>query len=368
MKKKVVKKKLDKAIEKRTTKLKKPKTPLWRGPEEDGLTQSLLGGFIVCRERFRLKVVEGLATAPEFNHHLEFGHMWHLCEEVHAGQYDDWIKALLDYQNKLLKKYPLQREQITHWRSVCHLQFPIYLKNNKKHKERKKVEPLLQEFTFKVPYTLPSGRVVCLKGKWDRVDIVGSGRNTFTRLGEHKTKGTVNEDQIERQLSFDLQTMFYLTTLDEYVMQHNRPRVEGLLYNVVRRPLSGGKGSIRRHQPTKAKPQGESLGAFYNRLAGIIRDNPEEYFYRWDVGITEEDIQKFKTEFLNPILEELCNWWDWVSGPDGLKDPFAKPIHYRYPYGVYSTMNEDRMGDVDAYLATGSTVGLTRTKTLFPEL
>jgi hypothetical protein len=361
------KRKLDASIKKRTKVVKKPKTPLWKGPEEDGLTQSLFGAFLVCRERFRLKVVEGLTTASEFNHALEFGQMWHTCEEAVASE-EVWLEPLLNYSKTLLKKYPLQREQIGHWYNVCKLQFQLYLEHYSKQKERRKIQPLLQEESFEVPYLLPSGRTVLMRGKWDRVDIVGSGAKKFIRLGEHKTKGQINDQQIERQLSFDLQTMYYLTALDTYTTTKKLPKVRGILYNVVRRPLSGGKGSIRRHKGTKKNPQGESLEAFYGRLGAIIGEAPEEFFYRWDVEISEADITKFKTEFLTPQLESLVDWWEWVSSPEGLADSFANPIHHRHPYGVYNTMNEGRQGDIDEYLATGSTVGLTRAKTLFPEL
>ena len=50
---------------------KKRNTPLWKGPTEDGITQSLLSRFLVCRERFRLKVIEGLAPEDRFSHYRE---------------------------------------------------------------------------------------------------------------------------------------------------------------------------------------------------------------------------------------------------------------------------------------------------------
>src|SRR5580658_5237243 len=62
--------------------------PLWDGPESDtpngGVTQSLLGSFLCCRERFRIKVVEGLQPADSFRRALEFGNLWHCAEEAFA--------------------------------------------------------------------------------------------------------------------------------------------------------------------------------------------------------------------------------------------------------------------------------------------
>jgi hypothetical protein len=44
------------------------------------------------------------------------------------------------------------------------------------------------------------------------------------------------------------------------------------------------------------------------------------------------------------------------------------PVHWRHPFGVYDALNEGGSSDLDEYLETGSTVGLERASTLFPEL
>jgi hypothetical protein len=153
--------------------------PLWKGPEVDGITQSLLGRFLVCRERFRLLVVEGLKQADTFNHRLGYGEMWHVCEESHAAQMvggpaqvKPWDVALQEYCKKQCEKYPLQQEQIQHWYEVCRLQFPIYVEYWRKHRDTVKRIPLAQEEVFDVPYRLPSGRIVRLRGKFDGVDSI----------------------------------------------------------------------------------------------------------------------------------------------------------------------------------------------------
>lgn len=368
------------------------KAYVWKGPEESGVTQSLLGRFLVCRERFRVLVVDGLRVADTFNHSIEYGSMWHECEEEYArtgGKHDEWRDALLTYTQKLCERYPLDREKIVHWYNVCKITFPIYVQYWKRRKDRKQSKSLLQEQVFEVPYELPSGRVVKLKGKWDGVDLVGSGGNAGVWLKEHKTKGQIDEEQIARQLTFDLQTMFYLIALKKVQESMDIGRhddfpdidvnlvspIKGVIYNVVRRPLAGGKGSIRRHKATKTKDE-ETQEHYYDRLAAIIAEDPGEFFTGWDVAVTSSEIERFKREFLNPILEQLCDWWEWVSTPG--EDPFIDSSslvgpsqtgpHYRHPYGIYNTMLEGRTGDLDEYLATGSTVGLERVETLFKEL
>jgi hypothetical protein len=344
--------------------------PVWKGPEEDGITQSLLGLFLVCRERFRLRTIEGLSAPPEFNHSIEYGNMWHECEEAHA-EGKDWKKPLKDYCAQLCMKYKTQQQQIQKWFEVCKIQFPVYVEYWKHHKDMKKRTPLLQEEVFKVPHLLPSGRTVNLKGKWDSVDIVGTGKSRRVWLQENKTKGDIKDHLIERQLSFDIQTGIYLTSLAEG--KTLPAKLEGVRYNVVRRPLSGGKGSIRQHKPTKKNPEGESAEHYYGRLKDIIDEDPGHFFMRWNVEVSAQDLDKFKTHFLDPVLEQLCDWWEWI-----MIDPFDPwrvdfegryyGIHWRHPYGVYNPLNEGRSTNLDEYLKTGNELGLVRTTNLFPEL
>jgi hypothetical protein len=378
-KKKMKKETVAALLKKKGLTTKKKKRPmLWKGPEVDGITQSLLSRFIVCRERFRLLVLEGLKVNEGFNKNLEYGNMWHLCEEVHAAD-ELWEESLLEYATELAAKHPLDAEKVSHWYNVCKVQFPIYL-NHWGGRGQKKTKSLLPEVSFVVPYELPSGRIVLIRGKWDNVLQIGKS----IWLQENKTKGMIDQEKIRRQLNFDLQTMIYIIALKKHQilsddLPHDLP-VNGIIYNVVRRPLSGGKGSIRRHKATKNK-QAETSAHFYNRVAEYIYEEPEEYFMRWEVGITDKDIHTFENQFLIPTLESLCDWWSWMNHCqeqdlyfdnqtvlccDGRQ--IDSSVHSRLPYGVYNPLIEGGSSSLDDYLATGSEVGLQRTKQLFPEL
>ena len=346
---------------------------IWEGPEgkgpKGGITQSLLSRWLCCRERFRLMVIEGLHPVDTFNHRMEYGQMWHTCEEAHAKGIANWSEPLADYCRDLGRRYKMQSEQIQHWYNVCKTQFPIYVQYWKKHSKGNNQKPLMQEQCFDIPYTLPSGRVVRLRGKFDSVHLRGKNKNAVVYLQENKSKGDIAEEQLKRQLGFDLQTMIYRIAMDCFPADtwQNKP-IAGVIYNVIRRPLSGGKGSIRKHQPTKSNPAGESDAEFYGRLRQVIIDDPGYFFMRWQVEITQQDIRKFEREFLHNALEELCNWWDWVDSPAGRKDPFADPIHWRLPYGIYNPLMEGGSSELDEFLATKSELGLVRNKELFKEL
>jgi len=372
--------------------------PVWKGPEEDGVTQSLLGRFLVCRERFRLLVVEGLRAAETFYPPIEYGNMWHVCEEALASSTPGhWGQRLTNYCRDLARKYPHQQDKVDHWYKLCKAQFPVYVDYWAKHPDVTGRTPLLQEQQFDVPYKLPSGRTVRLRGKWDAVDLVtektktanGFTKRTGVWLQENKTKSKVDVPALTRQLSFDLQTMFYLVALDRWFPEFcstdhglagaKPPPIRGVRYNVIRRS------------------QHKSVESFMTKLTEDLRSGRAgEWFARFNVEVTAGDVARFRRECLDPILEDLCDWWcllmvdpfdPWtprvnMSSDGGKTHQLAKfykfdpayPVnaannwHWRHPFGVYNVLDEGGSTDLDGYLATGSEVGLERTDNLFPEL
>lgn len=367
------------------------KSPIWAGPSVDapngGITYSLLSRFLCCRERFRLLVVEGLRPQPAFNQRMEYGNMWHICEEHHAKGVD-YLKPLKDYATELCREFRLQGELIQHWYEVCKVQFPIYVKYWSEHNDVKQRTPIQQEYVFNVPYELPSRRTVYIRGKWDSLDQVGTKKNGRLWLQENKAKGDIEEMKLATQLRFDLQSMMYYLTLYHYyqdakagnaVFPFDPGPPAGIRYNVVRRPLSGGKHSIR-------QKQNESAEEFYTRLGGLIAEEPEHYFVRWNVEIAKSDVQHFEQRFFIPVMEQLCDWWDYMQqcnynpwseeGKGGFlvnsdtndDGPYYVQMHWQFPNGVYNPILESNHSELDEYLATGSMLGLVKNARLFTEL
>jgi len=380
----------------------KKKTPVWRGPTVDGITQSLLSRFLVDRERFRLLVVEGLKPAEGFSHRIGYGNMWHVCEEALAAGVN-WDKPLAAYCKTLCTEFHTQQDEIAKWYCCCKTQFPIYVDYWQHHPDVKQRTPIFQEKVFSVLYELPTSRTVLLNGKWDSVDIIGSGKTAGIYLQENKSKGDINENQLKRQLTFDLQTMIYLIALQTLHKQFklgDRP-ILGVRYNVVRRPLSGGRGTIKQLENVnrgkkgsdgkKPVPRPETSDEFYRRLGDLIasatgpdwgcRPGDSYFFMRWKCEVNPHDINRFRCECLDPILEQLCDWWQWIVKSSG-RSPFSpddgcdnelyrevqSSIHYRMPYGIYNPLLEGNPTDLDEYLHSGSEIGLQRVTNLFPEL
>lgn len=369
-----------------TSNTSKRKEPLWKGPEtadkEGGITFSLLSRFIVCPERFRIYAIEGLKPRDQFNHRMEYGNMWHICEE-HKD--NNWDTPLLDYAKQLVTKYPTSGEDIDKWYNVCKIQFPIYMDYWSKHPDMTNRTPLLNEEKFKVPYTLPSGRIVYLRGKWDQVDLVKERNQQYVWLQENKAKGNVNPIQLQKQLSFDLQVMMYVIALTKssegyrwrtLFSTNGDSKFGGVRYNVIKRPLSSGSGNtnIRQKQPTKSNPLGESKSSYFTRLKGIIDGTggedvlgPDNFFYRWNIVISQKDIDTFCKTCLDPLLEYVSVWYNCVTN-NGKESLSKEYIHYRRPYGVYDILAQGGTSDYDEYLSSGIEIGLEQATTLFPEL
>lgn len=365
-------------------KLEKNK-PVWSGPSQ-GITQSLLSRFLTCRERFRLLVVEGLKEEEAFSAPLEYGNMWHVCEEYHA-QNKPYKNALMSYAKNLSMKWTTDREEIDKWYNVCLHQFPVYVEHWKHHPDVKNRTPVIQEKTFAVPYKLPSGRIIVLRGKFDSIDVIDKG----LFIQENKTKSDYNKEDLAGQMGHNLQTMMYLIALDMMVKSKDpllkkvKPEflnVKGVRYNVIRRPLSEWRGEFCIKQRKGRKTKNGIVGAetkqeYYSRLASLIKENADHFFLRLRVDVSPSDLVLFRIQTLNPILEQLCDWWEWVttSSPEKLwkgakKGSTVEPnkVHFRYPFGVYNPLNEGRKGSYYDYLRTGSTAHLEKVSTLFPEL
>ena len=356
--------------------MKKKEKPVWDGPSIGGVTQSLLQKYLVCRERFRLLVIEGWREQREFSHRMEYGTMFHLCEEYY-NQNKNWEKALRDHCVALGMRFAINRGEIEKWYRICKLQFPIYVKWWKDHPDVRNSKPIFHEEVFAVSLQLPeSGRTVMVRGKFDGVDSI----KKEVCLQENKIKGDINEEQIKDELPFNLQTQVYCVALKGLGYSPGSVR-----YNVIRRPLSDWRGkfniSQRKGRKTKLGIVGaESTDDFHRRLGQLIVDNGAHFFMRWRLPVTNVDLDKFLAECLYPILENLSDDYEWWSFAKEMGlSPFDmnsrtkyfrkhRARHYRMPFGVYNPLLEGRPGAYAEFLNTGSTRQLEQVTELFPEL
>lgn len=358
----------------KTSTLPPRKHPVWSGPYDDGtqscgITQSLLGRLFVCPERFRLLTVLGLRETAQFDHKIEYGQMWHVCEEAYSAK-TDWKVPLRQYAISLRSRWSNHHADIDKWYEICKRQFPLYVAEYKKDDAKRK--PFMQEHVFRESYKLPSGRTILLRGKFDAV--IEEGKKHL-RLQENKVKGDLNEDRVVNEIGSNLQTMLYLAALRSWLdrNKHKDYQVDGVLYNMIRRPLGDWRGTFnisqRKGRKTKKGIVGaETLEEYYDRLALLIKANASHFFFRIRVEIHKHDMTKFFNECFIPRMEWLCDWWEWIK--EDPQNPWRKGnhVHWRAPFGVYDPLLEGRQGDYYNYINTGSLAGLERIDSLFGEL
>jgi len=262
---------------------------VWKGPEIDGITQSILREFLVCRERARIKLALGLKPVEHFSPKLAYGRLFHACLD---GMLNEEFKALC-------QSYPEFVEQLTFWKRIAQEQAKSYLEVYKNSKE-----PILaSELVFDVK--LDKFR---LRGKVD--GLIEKEKKLW--VVERKTTSKFDESEIISRVSFDLQTGFYLVALTQEGMQ-----IGGVYYDVVKRPLSGGKYSFR--QRVNENPE-----EYFQRIVETFYTDPEYYFNRYAVVIIPEYIEKFKQKCLLPLLHEINIWYK----------ARAKKHHWITPIGV----------------------------------
>lgn len=384
--------------------------PCWKGPYVDGVTQSLVSKFLTCRHRFWLYAICGAVDQQGLNIPLVYGDAYHNALETYAFGKVPAAKAgerIKDYFHTLSKTYPQRTNQIGEWSRICYDQFLAYCKHWEQ--EDQGFESFMAEETFNVPYTLPSGRVVRTRGKFDGGVISGTLSKHSRLLAEHKIKGEVEATYLGATLTQNMQCMFYMPPLYQKMDAEGQPRPDGVLYNVIQRPLAGRKHSIKQKKGRKVKVKGtntfeikgaETMEQYHRRVAALYPAHPDDFFYRWRVSISEAEVTRFQKESLDPILESLCDWWDSIQG-----DPFnpwevidikqvtsydyapkefggmetisrtreEKKVsrnkhHYRRPFGIYDKMAKGLVGDYQDYLTKGDKSSLQRITTVFPEL
>lgn len=381
--------------------------PLWKGPYSDdkngGITYSLLSRFLVCRHRFWIRTIKGLKQDEGFDYKMEYGNAWHYCEELLAANRTMGmiLGGLKTYCIELAKRFPQSSAEVVKLYNSCKVQFPIYVEYWSKSGDVKKRKPVYQEEVFDEPYTLPDGRVIRLRGKWDAVDLLTNPKKVLGYYGqENKSKSDIQVEQLIRQLPFDLQSMLYIVTMRlHFAKIEKKPKpVHGIRYNVIRRPLSGFKYNIKQRKGMgKAKKGEETSEQFYTRLGEVIREasfdakgKPKEhsdFFVRFTVDVTAQDVENFKKMVLNPVLTQLADWWDSIQGnpfdPWTMKRSHDDMVndapglgattrpnshHWMFPSGVYNPALEGRAAAVDEMIQTGNERGFGRTENLFNEL
>lgn len=336
---------------KKTSKVNKQRRKLFRDLEQDGVTYSFLSEFCTDREQARLSYVEGY-TRDGIIEALDFGTLFHsgleaLADNKPVGSAVQAIKREGDNMIRDRGLKPFEAAQIQMLSTKARIVLPWYheyWRQKKGHEYRPDAQFVSREESFRIEHELP----LCLdpQGNVRRVVIRGRFDAIFRLKGklwlmENKTKSQIDEEGLTASLSQDLQTMLYCHAI---AAKYGETPV-GVLYNVIRRPQ------------LKQKQQ-ESQKEFFERIEASIREEPDHYFKRWQVSLTANDVDQWVERSLNPLLIQVCLWWDEIK-----QNPFdpwkikGRVHHFQNPEGLYNRYGKSQYFDL---LTRKSTHGLKR--------
>jgi hypothetical protein len=313
--------------------------------DQDGVTQSILCQWLDCRERCRKSTILGL-VGGDASKPLIFGSISHEMLE-HGYRARRVSKPLpktlsMDALAKWKKQSPNASAMATEIAEesaiILHHLLPLYFEHWKKADDAMEWVGLEEEFAQEVEIfdggtTRPTKIIV--RGKKDAV-VKCKGKIT---LFETKNKGRISPSLMD-QLPLDLQLDFYLT-----VMRIKEPALR-VLYNIIKRP--GERRKV-----------GESLNDFGARIALNARKKPDEFFFRYEMVYTKQDLEQRKARFMY-LLRAFYDWYgDAIHIPvEGMDNGF----NHQSCEGKYGTCEFLRA------CSSGSTIGLSQKMKAHPEL
>lgn len=298
--------------------------------QKEGISQSLLGAWQSCPQRFLFMVnrwikIDGDAV-------FEFGNIYHemLDQSSTAGKAPS--KSILKGR---LKRYAKKREHelsanaLESFGEKIELAGMILEEYFKYYPEDFAEKTVIKaEQLFEVEFN-----GVVLRGKKDLRFYFNKNPNQIW-LKEIKTKGRIDADILEGVLNFDLQNLFYILADD---IEYNDD-VKFVLYDIIRNP--GHKRNAN-----------ETFQQYVDRIHAHIIKEPEHFFVRYECPYTLNTKKRFKKELIVKLnLLQL-----FLSG----KIPF-----YRNECACHTPY---KCQYLDA-CASGNMVGYKQQDLLFPEL
>lgn len=290
------------AVKKKKPILKKARKPIIKKPAQaivqrnadippylitDGVTQSLLGDYIDCRQRAKNKINGWESGAPRDP--LVFGSFFHWLTEVNYDLIRQDNGAVYDFK-ALAEKWMVDRgsklnnqQKAEEFIAMAEALYNPYWEFWKEDFKRDWVGV---ESKFDVNF-----HGYRLRGMRD--GLYRQKKKPW--LLETKTASGIDEKTLDELLAFDWQCLYYLTgsqiELDE--------SISGVLYNIVKKP---GFKFYTKKNPT--------LPDWVKAVDESITAEPEKYFARFELTFS----QKRRKNFERDLLIKLDEFNDWLDG------------------------------------------------------
>lgn len=308
----------------------------WKGPKEDGLTQSLINRAM-SEDPYRLYLYLGLGLEEysETEPNLMYGSAAHVgLEHIIEKPYlindftpEDWEGVHEAIDECLNKDFPTCPPTFSH--SIKRL-LELYDDSFKEEYGR-----FMTELPFDVPYTSSQGIEVTLRGKIDALQIVKGatvsddcklsefnlrnlpeGYVPGRTIGEHKFKGRIDPIGARQEIPVDLQVAMYCYASGAREVIYDNIRIPDTQYSLPPK---------RQYQKTRSY-----IDELYDeRRWGDfpISQKRHLWFSQLPVPITQENIDNTFMYTLDPFIDWITRWYDHCSDPNF---DFQNPSHYNH--------------------------------------
>jgi len=289
------------------------KPACWKGPEEDGITQSILNMFLECPYSAYINLILGLEDNETPSENLIWGDCYHKGLEhiIADGDMANAIEKMLD---RLATKY--KRAPPSFKYSLPRM---LRLYKLKTHMEEGSwATEIIGDQTLTI-----GERPIRIRYKLDGYNITHPEYGNF--LVEHKCKGYTDPDLVREEIKQDLQCNFYMTL----------SQCEWVAYDLIKIPDVQKYGPA---MPFNDSPE-EWVHKLYHGPVGSYGNSYPIYRYRekWInqqvYHISHEEQQEYWERTITPLIMRICAWYDHVTSPNfSLDDPKCyNELFYRQP-------------------------------------
>ena len=281
----------------------------WKGPEKDGITQSLLNRFRTCPFSFYIYAILGLEESEtSFPENLCWGDAYHVGLENYIASHD-YVYSCGKMIEHLKKQWPAAPPTFQH---SLRKMLMLYTLPPGEYRTEQEFKEVVEVY----------GRKVVLRGK---MDGIGTHPDYGQVLLEHKCKGSIYPEQLKSEIKEDIQCNLYMYLAD----------VEWVLYDLIKIP------DVQRYGPNRAYD--ESPKAFIDRLyTGPIGSYGNKYpinrckeswIHQHPYLIERDQQEDFWQRTLRPLLAQMVQWWDYVNQPgfDFQNPKYYNSLFYKAP-------------------------------------
>ena len=324
---------------------------LWKGPHIDGISQSLMNDFYICKYRFFLKYILGIEEDKPPDANLAWGDSFHKGLEhlIRGDSLQDSTEVMLEYLNKHYSLYALGTypHSLANMLSLYRLdQFEQY---------RADGHEIITEHIIN-QQVKHNGCIYIARGK---IDVLIPG----IKIIDHKCKGNVYPDETRDELATDLQLAYYSKLLE--VTEYG--------YDLIRIPEADWKIPPKRG----AEQHSQYMNRMFNGPINGNLDYPigfkkHRWIYYLTYPNTQEAIDEIWDKTVYPTWEALREFYEYVSDPlfDYMNPKCYNSTFYQTPVRHFNPILTDKFkGEFHDLLIGKKTLDdYILKETCFPEL